>query len=113
MPSGLVCTMRSLFTFVSREAVKRELRVYGAGRTALVRACAQALGRHPLCRTHVVWVDCRDVETETLAKAKACLLPMVRPLLDPVVKTTQSKFKQTPTGTSHSSRYGVPHTGKY
>ncbi|BDA47966.1 probable peroxisome biogenesis factor 1 [Coccomyxa sp. Obi] len=50
----------------------------GSGKTALVRACAQALGRHPLCRTHVVWVNCRDVETETLAKAKSCLLPLLR-----------------------------------
>lgn len=49
-----------------------------AGKTALIRKCAQALERHPLCRTHVVWVDCREVETSTLAKAKACLLPLVR-----------------------------------
>ena len=49
-----------------------------AGKTALIRKCAQALERHPLCRTHVVWVNCREVETSTLAKAKACLLPLVR-----------------------------------
>ncbi|KAK9907564.1 hypothetical protein WJX75_006024 [Coccomyxa subellipsoidea] len=50
----------------------------GSGKTALIRKCAQALERHPLCRTHVVWVNCREVETSTLAKAKACLLPLLR-----------------------------------
>ena len=59
-----------------------EVGLSGVGKTALVRACAQALDRHPLCRTHVVWVNCRDVETETLAKAKSCLLPLVRPLIE-------------------------------
>ena len=48
-----------------------------AGQTALIRTCASALARHPLCLTHVVWINCGDVDSETLGKAKAYLLPLV------------------------------------
>ena len=30
-----------------------------------------------MCRTHVVWIRCGEIETETLGKAKAHLLPLV------------------------------------
>ena len=30
-----------------------------------------------MCRTHVVWIKCGEIETETLGKAKAHLLPLV------------------------------------
>lgn len=43
-----------------------------------MRTCASALAKHTLCRTHLVWVSCCEVDTETLSKAKACLLPSVR-----------------------------------
>ena len=30
-----------------------------------------------MCRTHVVWIRCGEIETETLGKAKDQLLPLV------------------------------------
>ena len=47
------------------------------GKSGLARMVAAALARHPLCHSHVVWVDCRDVPTDTLANARAALLPKV------------------------------------
>ncbi len=34
-----------------------------------------------MCRTHVVWIKCGEIETETLGKAKAHLLPLVIPVI--------------------------------
>ena len=54
----------------------RDGRCY-AGKTGLLTAVAHALSQHALCRTHVVWVKCGEIEIETLGKAKAHLLPLV------------------------------------
>lgn len=48
-----------------------------AGKTGLLAAVAHALSQHALCRTHVVWIKCGEIEIETLGKAKAHLLPLV------------------------------------
>lgn len=48
-----------------------------AGKTGLVAAVAHALSQHAMCRTYVVWIKCGEIETETLGKAKAHLLPLV------------------------------------
>lgn len=48
-----------------------------AGKTGLVAAVAHALSQHAMCWTHVVWIKCGEIETETLSKAKAHLLPLV------------------------------------
>ena len=48
-----------------------------AGKTGLVTAVAHSLSQHAMCRTHVVWIKCGEIETETLGKAKAHLLPLV------------------------------------
>lgn len=49
----------------------------GAGKTGLLTAVAHALSQHAMSRTHVVWIKCGEIETETLGKAKAHLLPLV------------------------------------
>ena len=48
-----------------------------AGKSGLVAAVAHALSQDAMCRTHVVWIRCGEIETETLGKAKAHLLPLV------------------------------------
>ena len=48
-----------------------------AGKTGLLTAVAHALSQHVMCSTHIVWVKCGKIETETLGKAKAHLLPLV------------------------------------
>ena len=48
-----------------------------AGKSGLVAAVAHALSQNVMCRTHVVWIRCGEIETETLGKAKAHLLPLV------------------------------------
>ena len=50
------------------------------GKSGLARMVAAALGRHHLCRTHVVWVDCCAIPTDTLANARAALARHVRAL---------------------------------
>ena len=53
--------------------------ICGAGKTGLLTAVAHLLSQHELCRTHIVWIKCGEIETETLGKAKAHLLPLVIP----------------------------------
>ncbi|CAK0784927.1 hypothetical protein CVIRNUC_008132 [Coccomyxa viridis] len=53
----------------------------GSGKSGLVAAVAHALSQDTMCRTHVVWIRCGEIETETLGKAKAHLLPLLREAL--------------------------------
>jgi hypothetical protein len=48
-----------------------------SGKSDLARMLAAALGRHPLCAAHLVWVDCCAVPTDTLANARASLAAQV------------------------------------
>lgn len=42
----------------------------GSGKSALVALMGQILANHPVCETHVIHIDCRGIETETLSSAK-------------------------------------------
>ena len=71
-----------LFAYLKREViigarVCADGGICMAGKTGLVTAVAHALSQHAMCRTHVVWIKCGEIETETLGKAKAHLLPLV------------------------------------